>query len=304
MKSRIANIIGQLGVVAHFSESEGKVAVSVELNGKGAPLKKSLKRAVEEVVVEYGKSPEVTFLDAKVRETQEPKYNGTSEVKRVLIVASGKGGVGKSTVAAQIARSLVSAGQRVGVLDADIYGPSQPKLFGVESEKPYAANNDMIIPPMSKEGIKVNSIGFFVESTDALVWRGPMATTALKQLIHQSAWGELDTLVVDLPPGTGDIHLTVAAELNIDGAIIVTTPSDLALSDVIRGVAMLKNENIAVPILGVINNMAYFSPEDNPTKKYYIFGDDTRLREVAEEHSLKIIGEVPIGGDLIFNQLI
>ncbi len=166
----------------------------------------------------------------------------------------------------------------------------------MEDEKPYATADDMIVPPESKEGIKVMSIGFFVSGADALVWRGPMATTALKQLIHQTQWGGIDTLVVDLPPGTGDIHLSIADQLKLSGAIIVTTPSDLALSDVVRGVSMLRNENIAVPIVGVVNNMAYFTPDDAPEKTYYIFGDGKDLQRVAIEHSLRVSAEVPITG--------
>ncbi len=301
MKSKIESIIAEVGSLAHFNIDGNNVHLKIDLKGKVNPLVNSVKRAIAEVVNNEGFELNITFTEQKPTAAQKPSaepknYNGASAIKRIIAVTSGKGGVGKSTVTAAIARMLAQKGQRVGILDADIYGPSQPKLFGIEDVKPNVTDDDMIIPPSSSEGIKVVSIGFFVSSSDALVWRGPMATSALKQLIHQSQWGELDTLVIDMPPGTGDIHLSVANELSIDAALIVTTPSELALSDVVRGVSMLKNENISVPILGVINNMAYFTPEDAPEKKYRIFGDNTHLRRVAKEYSLEIIAEVPITG--------
>lgn len=302
MKQEIIGLVEGVGTVATYKEQEdGKIFIRIELNEKVSPLAKSLKRAIDEKIKESGKEPVVVMVEPmseaqQKKKSLEPsqKYNGVEGVKRVIIVASGKGGVGKSSVAAALARMLQARGEKVGVLDADIYGPSQPKLFGVENEKPLATQEDMIEPVISEEGIKINSIGFFIDQSQALVWRGPMATSALKQLIHQTQWGVLDTLVVDMPPGTGDVHLSVADQLKITAALIVTTPSDLALTDVIRGVDMLKNENIAVPILGIVNNMAYFSPEDMPEKRYYIFGEDKYLQKVAVEHLLEVVAEVPI----------
>ncbi len=300
MKEEIEEIVGDIGTVSDLISDGVTLKVNIALKEAVSPLAGSMKKVVEEFIASKGLTPKVILHEHKstkgARVKTEAKFNGTSDVKRVIIVASGKGGVGKSSVAAAIARSLALSGESVGVLDADIYGPSQTLLFGMEDAVPYATEEDMIVPPVSKEGIKVISIGMFVAASEALVWRGPMATSALKQLIHQTQWGGVDTLVVDLPPGTGDIHLSIADQLNIAGAVIVTTPSQLALSDVVRGVTMLGNENIAVPIIGIVSNMAYFTPEDAPDKKYYIFGERGGLDKVAEELSLRVIAEVPITG--------
>lgn len=301
MREEIEQLSSDIGKVIEYKESQDKIFIKIELAAKVNPLAKSLKRAIDQKVISAGFEPTVILVEGSTPSSAkskhiEPsaKFRGTEGIKRIIAVASGKGGVGKSSVAAALARALKREGLRVGVLDADIYGPSQPKLFGLENAKPITTEAHMIEPPISEEGIAVMSIGFFVDPSQALVWRGPMATSALKQLIHQTHWGELDTLVVDLPPGTGDIHLSITDNLKLTGALIVTTPSDLALSDVIRGVDMLKNENIAVPILGIINNMAYFSPEDNPEKRYYIFGTDALLKEVAQQYALNVVAQIPI----------
>ncbi|MFI3287573.1 MAG: P-loop NTPase [Rikenellaceae bacterium] len=299
MRSKIESIVSEIGKVVEFAQNGSSLRVCIELNEAVSPLAQTMQRAIQEYITSEGLTPEVELREREKRKAKakiEEVHNGTADVGRVVIVASGKGGVGKSSVAAALARSLAARGEKVGVLDADIYGPSQTKLFGMEGEVPYATPDDMIVPPVSAEGIKVMSIGFFVGREDALVWRGPMATSALKQLIHQTQWGGIDTLVVDLPPGTGDIHLSVADQLDITAAVIVTTPSELALSDVIRGVTMLSNDNIAVPIVGIVNNMAYFTPEDAPEKKYYIFGTREGLDSVAEQFSLSVVAEVPITG--------
>ncbi len=297
MKNEIEAIVGDIGKVIAINNDGVKVAVRIELKGAVSPLATSMKHALEEYIKGKGFEPLVLLAEfKKPTKPAAPKHNGAEGIGRIIAVASGKGGVGKSTVAAAIARELAARGEKVGVLDADIYGPSQPKLFGLEGAVPYATEDDMIVPPTSAEGIKISSIGFFVSREEALVWRGPMATTALKQLIHQTQWGGIDTLVVDLPPGTGDIHLSISEQLKLSGAIIVTTPSDLALADVVRGVTMLKHDNIAVPVMGLVNNMAYFTPDDAPEKRYFIFGDGKSLSAVAEEFSLPILAEVPICG--------
>lgn len=218
-----------------------------------------------------------------------------STIKNIIAVASGKGGVGKSTVTANLAATLASEGYKVGVIDADIYGPSQPKMFGCEE---YVAlgekvdGKDVIIPA-ERYGVKIMSIGFFIKPTDALVWRGPMATNALKQIVHQTLWGELDYLLIDLPPGTGDVHLTILSELKVNGAIIVSTPQKVALADVVRGIAMFQAPNINVPIVGIVENMAWFTPVELPDNKYYIFGKEG-VKELSEQMNIKLLAQIPI----------
>lgn len=226
------------------------------------------------------------------------------EVKNIIAVASGKGGVGKSTVSVNLAVALAKTGAKVGLIDADIYGPSIPKMFSEEDAQPSArkvGKRDLIIP-VEKYGVKILSIGFFVDQSEALIWRGPMASNALKQLIVDSDWGALDYLLIDLPPGTSDIHLTMVQTVPVTGAVIVTTPQDVALADVIKGVNMFKSKTIDVPVLGLIENMAWFTPEELPENKYYIFGKNGG-KKMAEELNIPLLGQIPIvqgireGGD-------
>ncbi len=226
----------------------------------------------------------------------EPKQTTTTGgIAHVIAIASGKGGVGKSTVTANLAVALRNSGYRVGILDADIYGPSQPKMFGVEDYLPDAVREegeDRIVPAESM-GIELMSIGFFIKPTDALLWRGAMATNALKQLIHQTRWGTLDFLLIDLPPGTGDIHLSIINELKIDTAVIVSTPQQVAVADVVRGIEMFRNEHVDIPVAGIIENMAWFTPEELPDKRYYLFGKGG-ARRYAEAAGVELLGEIPI----------
>jgi ATP-binding protein involved in chromosome partitioning len=226
-------------------------------------------------------------------------------VKNIVAVASGKGGVGKSTVAVNLAVALANTGARVGLIDADIFGPSVPKMFGVEDVRPAGEKvegRDMIVP-VEKYGVKFLSIGFFVDPHSAIIWRGPMASNALKQLIMDALWGELDYMLIDLPPGTSDIHLTMVQTLPVTGAVIVTTPQDVALADVIRGTSMFQSKSVDVPVLGLVENMAWFTPAELPDNKYYIFGKDGG-KMLAERLGLKLLGQIPIvqsireGGDL------
>ena len=221
-----------------------------------------------------------------------------------MAVASGKGGVGKSTVAVNLAVALAQLGYKVGLVDADVYGPSIPKMFQVEDAKPdfRQGKTQDFITPVEKYGVKLLSVGFFVNTNDALVWRGPMATNALKQLINQGDWGELDYLLFDMPPGTGDIHLTIVQEMSVTGAVIVSTPQKVALVDAIKGINMFRSEKISVPILGLVENMAWFTPEELPNNKYYLFGKEG-CKQLAQDMDVPLLGQIPIvqsiceGGD-------
>ena len=230
-------------------------------------------------------------IDIKVKEEE----TALAKVKHIIAVASGKGGVGKSTVAANLAIALARANQRVGLVDADIYGPSVPMMFGLENEQPACFEKDgkAVMVPLEKYGIKLLSIGFFVDTDRPLIWRGPMATSALNQLMNDPLWGELDWLVVDMPPGTGDIQLTMAQQYKVTGAVIVTTPQRVAFADVLRAAMMFREEALQIPIYGLVENMAYFTPSDMPEKKYYIFGRETG-RQFADQLNVPLLGQIPI----------
>ena len=226
------------------------------------------------------------------------------QVKNIIGISSGKGGVGKSTVSANLAVALAKLGYKVGLLDADIFGPSMPKMFQVEDARPYAERidgRDLIIP-VEKYGVKLLSIGFFVDPNQATLWRGGMASNALKQLIGDASWGELDYFLIDLPPGTSDIHLTVVQTLAMTGAIVVSTPQAVALADARKGINMFTNDKVNVPILGLVENMAWFTPAELPENKYYIFGKEG-AKKLAEEMNVPLLGQIPIvqsiceGGD-------
>jgi ATP-binding protein involved in chromosome partitioning len=213
-------------------------------------------------------------------------------VKCKIAVSSGKGGVGKSTVSANLAIALSKAGYKVGLLDADIYGPSIPKMFNIEDARPVADENGKIMP-IEKYGIKILSIGFFVNPESAIVWRGAMASNAIKQLINDAALGDLDFFLIDLPPGTSDIHLSIVGTIKLDGAVVVSTPQQVALADAIKGIDMFQNDKVNVPILGLIENMSWFTPKELPENKYYIFGKDG-VKNLAEKRGLKLLGQIPL----------
>ncbi len=216
-------------------------------------------------------------------------------IKNIIAIASGKGGVGKSTITANIAVSLAKMGFSVGILDADVYGPSMPMMFDVVKERPLSVNVEgkSKMKPIESHGVKILSLGFFTDQDQAVIWRGPMASKALNQMIFDADWGELDFLLVDLPPGTGDIHLAMVQAVPITGAVIVSTPQNIALADAKKGVAMFKQESINVPVLGIIENMSYFTPEDLPNKKYYIFGKDG-AKNLASDLDTALLGEIPL----------
>ena len=248
-------------------------------------LRKACENAIKNVVNE----------DANVKIEFKTQTLAMAGVKHVIAVASGKGGVGKSTIAANLAMALKQTGAKVGIIDADIYGPSIPLMFGLENERPTVTDvegKNMVIP-IEKYGIKVQSVGFFVSPDQALIWRGPMASNALGQLFNDTKWDDLDYLVVDLPPGTGDIHLTLVQTVPVSGIAIVTTPQEVALADARKAFSMFNSEHIKVPILGLIENMSYFTPPELPEKKYYIFGKEGG-RKLAESARVNLLGEIPI----------
>ena len=228
----------------------------------------------------------------------------TLQAKNIIAVASGKGGVGKSTVAVNLAVALARMDYNVGLLDADIYGPSIPMMLGVEGRQPVVKGNEghETMVPVERYGVRVLSIGFFVRPGDAVIWRGPMATSALKQLLNQGEWGKPDYLLIDLPPGTGDVHLTIVQELSVTGTVIVSTPQEVALADAVKGINMFQTDKVNVPILGLIENMAWFTPEELPDHRYYIFGNGG-CKALAEREGIRLLGQIPIvqgireGGD-------
>ena len=277
---------------------DGSIAITLRFQKARDPFAQKVKKQVEELMA--ATFPEsncmVIVREAKPKPRRREQQSTTTEICNIIAVASGKGGVGKSTVTANLAVALRQRGYNVGILDADIYGPSQNKMFGVEGYVPDAERdeegNEYIIPAQSL-GIKVMSIGFFIKPTDALMWRGGMATNALHQLIHQTHWGKLDYLLVDLPPGTGDIHLSIINELKISGSVIVSTPQQVAVADVVRGVEMFRHPQVNIPVLGVVENMAWFTPEELPNNRYYLFGKGGAAR-YAEQAGIDLLGQVPI----------
>ncbi|MBO5881896.1 MAG: Mrp/NBP35 family ATP-binding protein, partial [Alistipes sp.] len=277
---------------------DGSVAITLRFQKARDPFAQKIKRQVEELM--KATFPEnntmVIIREAAPKPRRKENITTTTEICRIIAVASGKGGVGKSTVTANLAVALRQRGYNVGILDADIYGPSQTKMFGVEGYIPEAerdeAGNDFIIPAQSL-GIKVMSIGFFIKPTDALMWRGGMAVNALHQLIHQTRWGKLDYLLIDLPPGTGDIHLSIINEIKIAGSVIVSTPQQVAVADVVRGVEMFRHPQVNIPVLGVVENMAWFTPEELPENKYYLFGKGG-AKQYAKGAGVDLLGQIPI----------
>ena len=284
-----------------------KVSFSIVFEKPNDPFIKSVIKAAETAILTYvDESVEIKGnIRVKSKQTLPPEPPRLlSDVKNIIAVSSGKGGVGKSTVAANLAVALAQSGYKVGLLDADIFGPSIPKMFDEEEARPVmekVGERELIIP-VEKYGVKILSIGFFVNKTDALVWRGTMASNALKQLIADAHWGELDYFLIDLPPGTSDIHLTLVQTLAVTGVIVVTTPQEVALADARKGVNMFIGEKINVPVLGLVENMAWFTPAELPENKYYLFGKEGGKR-LAEELRIPLLGRIPIvqsiceGGD-------
>jgi ATP-binding protein involved in chromosome partitioning len=260
-------------------------------------IKKRAEADIIKVIQEKIFDKAIVKVNIKVEAPEKPTIKGKSipGIKNIIAVASGKGGVGKSTVTANLAVSLAKMGFKVGLLDADIYGPSMPMMLDVQTERPLSINVDgkSKMKPVESYGVKLLSIGFFTKPDQAVVWRGPMAAKALNQMIFDAAWGELDFMLIDLPPGTGDIHLSIMQSLPITGAVIVSTPQNVALADAKKGVAMFQQESINVPVLGIIENMAYFTPDELPENKYYIFGKEG-ARNLATDLGVPFLGELPL----------
>jgi len=279
-----------------------KVSFSIIFDKSTDPFVKSVIRAAETAINTYI-SPDVEVkgnISAVFRQNAPaapPKL--LPGVRNIIGVSSGKGGVGKSTVAANLAVSLASMGYKVGLLDADIFGPSMPKMFGVEDESIYMVNQDGRdwIEPVEKYGVKMLSIGFVVDKDKAVLWRGGMASNALKQLIGDAWWGDLDYFLIDMPPGTSDIHLTLVQTLAITGVIVVSTPQDVALADARKGIAMFREPKVNVPVLGIVENMAWFTPAPHPDEKYYIFGNGGAAR-LAEELHVPLLAQIPLVADI------
>ena len=275
-----------------------KVKVILEFPRDTDPFLKSTVKAAEAAIkyhCQQGESIDVEIITEFKSKPRPEVGQMLPGVKNIIAVSSGKGGVGKSTVAANLAIALARLGYKVGLLDTDIFGPSVPKMFGVEEERPYAVHVDGrdLICPIEKYGVKLLSIGFFVSPQTATLWRGGMASNALKQLIADADWGELDYFILDTPPGTSDIHLTLLQTLAITGAVIVSTPQQVALADARKGVDMYRNEKVNVPILGLIENMAWFTPAELPENKYYIFGKEG-CKQLAEELKVPLLAQIPI----------
>ncbi|WP_071147253.1 Mrp/NBP35 family ATP-binding protein [Bacteroides ihuae] len=289
----------EAGMVEDNIRIEGmKVSFSLLFEKPTDPFMKSVVKAAETAILTYvGKDVEIEG-NITVKSTQAPRPEVGKllpEVKNIVGISSGKGGVGKSTVSANLAVALAKLGYKVGLLDADVFGPSMPKMFQVEDARPYTekVNGRELIIPVEKYGVKLLSMGFFVDPQQATLWRGGMASNALKQLIADVQWGDLDYFLIDLPPGTSDIHLTVVQTLAMTGAVVVSTPQAVALADARKGINMFTNEKVNVPILGLVENMAWFTPAELPENKYYIFGKEG-VKKLAEEMNVPLLGQIPI----------
>ena len=288
------------GAVQNIVTFADEVIVDLKLSTPALHIKKraevDVMKAIHEHVYEKAKVKVNVKVDApKKKSVNEIKGKPIPGIQNIIAVASGKGGVGKSTVTANLAVSLSKMGFKVGLLDADIYGPSIPTMFDVENEKPLSVKVEgkSKMKPVESYGVKILSIGFFTKPSQAVIWRGPMAGKALNQMIFDANWGKLDFLLVDLPPGTGDIHLSIMQSMPITGSVIVSTPQNVALSDARKGVAMFQQESINVPVLGIVENMAYFTPEELPENKYYIFGE-AGAKRLSEDIGVPFLGEVPL----------
>lgn len=283
------------GMVSDIEINGNKISLKLSFKKPVDPLSNSIKNtAIATLSADFENKYEIEIenLFSHTELKQKTAFKG---VKNIVAIASGKGGVGKSTVSANLAVALASLGYKVGLLDADVFGPSVPKMFGVEDAKPgmINVNGENLIEPVVKYGVKLLSVGFFVTPDQALIWRGPMATSALKQLMENADWNGLDIVLIDMPPGTSDIHLTLVQSVSVNGAVIVTTPQEVALADALKGINMFRSESINVPVLGMVENMSWFTPEELPDNKYYIFGKGGG-KKLADELNVPLLGQIPI----------
>lgn len=285
------------GAVSNIMCFGDEVVVDITITNPSLQAKKKTEVEILKTIHDKVYQKAKVKVNVKVDAPEKPKIRGKAipGISNIIAVASGKGGVGKSTVTANLAVTLAKMGFRVGLLDADIYGPSMPIMLDLDGHRPLAVNVDgkSKMKPVENYGVKMLSIGFFTQPDQAVIWRGPMAAKALNQMIFDAAWGELDFLLIDLPPGTGDIHLSIMQALPITGAVVVSTPQNIALADAKKGVAMFRQEGIEVPVLGIVENMAYFTPEELPDNKYYIFGKEG-AKNLAEDMNIPFLGEIPI----------
>lgn len=290
-----------LNMIKDIQIKDNNVSFTIVLTTPACPMKDMMRTASENAVkLLVNKEANVTVnFTSNTSTTRKDNQQVLSGVKNIIAVVSGKGGVGKSTVSANLALALAEGGASVGLMDADIYGPSVPIMFGVRGERPMMkeVNGKGVIVPLEKFGIKLMSIGLLVDEKNAVVWRGPMASSAIRQFVTDVDWGELDYLVIDMPPGTGDIHLTLMQTVPVTGVVIVTTPQNVALADAKKGIAMFGQAQINVPIIGLVENMAYFTPAELPNNKYYLFGKDGG-KNLAEEYDLPFLGQVPLVQDI------
>ncbi len=276
-----------------------EVLFDIETNNPTLQSKKNIENKIKQLLKKNFGSDLISKFNFVIKKEDVPKKTITGSdipgIKNVLAIASGKGGVGKSTITSNIAVTLSNMGFKVGILDADIYGPSIPIMFDIADARPLSVNHEgkNKMKPVESYGIKILSIGFFTKPDQAVIWRGPMASKALNQMIFDAHWAELDFLLVDLPPGTGDIHLSILQSLPVTGSVIVSTPQNIALADARKGIAMFNQKTISVPVLGLVENMAYFTPQELPKNKYYIFGKDG-ARNLAEDMKVAFLGEIPL----------